>query len=254
MIVNINSKFIGSDISSKLDQANHIWVLNSNETNFFILYQFYKFLSEEEKNRLNKLVFLRDYIRFTISHIGLRLLLSFYLKKPLYRIKYQYSYYKKPYLASENNIFFNISHSEKQILIAISKYEVGVDIEYKRYLDFGGIMNLCFSSLEQEYISSKQGLKEKLDNFFKLWSRKEAISKAIGIGIMNKAVKEICTIKNIYTKNEKNIWQIVNLPYKIEYSRAIAYKNKHCLENQIYDWKKYEYTIINSALNIMDNS
>ena len=79
---------------------------------------------------------------------------------------------------------FNVSHSKDLVGIAISRREVGLDIETMREYK-KDIIEYSFTKEEQKAI------KTDLD-FFKMWTDKEATSKCIGIGL-SKGIKNIPT-------------------------------------------------------------
>ena len=66
--------------------------------------------------------FIEDKSRFIISHIALRKIISNYMHLPLDIIKLKYNEYNKRHLNNEiiYQIFFNLSHSNNKILIAIT--------------------------------------------------------------------------------------------------------------------------------------
>ena len=80
---------------------------------------------------------------------------------------------EKPHL---ENTYFNISHSENHVIVALSKkIEIGVDIEKLKYVRIDAFKNL-FS--EHEF----QIIKEDKSNstFYEFWTKKEAALKTIG--------------------------------------------------------------------------
>ena len=89
--------------------------------------------------------------------------------------------YGKPYF-SNSDTHFNLAHSENALICAISDSPIGVDIERIGEIK-PMILNKCFSDKEASYISSP-------DDFYKLWTLKEAYVKAIGVGI-SKRLSEI---------------------------------------------------------------
>lgn len=81
----------------------------------------------------------------------------------------------KPYF--ENNpFFFSISHSNNLVVCAISDYEIGIDVEMINSFNPKLINRIC-SPDEKQYIS------DSTENFYKVWTAKEAYSKLIGLGI-----------------------------------------------------------------------
>ena len=82
-----------------------------------------------------------------------------------------------------DNLFFNISHSHGLVaFVSSNKYPIGIDVELiKEAKD--DLINYVSSKEEKEYIKSDK-------DFFKVWTNKEALVKAIGTGI-NCKVNEI---------------------------------------------------------------
>lgn len=87
---------------------------------------------------------------------------------------------KKPYLKG-NDLHFNISHSKDLVACAIAEYPLGIDVECNdqkiRYQDF------IFQMTDKE-LQEIQDSKDKLKQFFMYWTRKEAVIKAHGAGMM----------------------------------------------------------------------
>lgn len=83
----------------------------------------------------------------------------------------------KPYLKDWPRIQFNLSHSGAYGVCAVSDAPVGVDVEMIRPLR-QDVAKRFFTKVEQGYLSA-QPPKE----FFRLWTRKESFTKAIGKGL-----------------------------------------------------------------------
>lgn len=100
--------------------------------------------------------------------------------------EFYYGEHNKPYLKNYPGWHFNFSHCKNAVCCVLSREEVGIDIEeignYKEHL--------------AEYISNEEELEflhnseNQADEFYKLWTRKEAVFKMIGSGI-TKDIKNI---------------------------------------------------------------
>lgn len=91
----------------------------------------------------------------------------------------------KPIIKRPGNLNFDISisHSESYLVIGIcDKGKIGVDIELLKDIDFQVYRN-CLSVSEERYINSGKKIKQRLENFYEIWTRKEAYSKALGTGL-----------------------------------------------------------------------
>ncbi|GAA0477197.1 hypothetical protein GCM10010361_47090 [Streptomyces olivaceiscleroticus] len=78
---------------------------------------------------------------------------------------------------------FSFSRSEQQALVAVVPAgAVGADIEVLRPLDVQETAAQCLSPAETAYV---RGLSpgEQLQAFYRAWVRKEAVTKAVGVGI-----------------------------------------------------------------------
>jgi 4'-phosphopantetheinyl transferase len=78
----------------------------------------------------------------------------------------------------------NVSHSSGHWLLALALGRpVGVDIECHRAIDIGRVGAACLSGTESSFMT-RQPRAARLPVFFRCWTRKEAILKACGVGII----------------------------------------------------------------------
>ena len=105
-----------------------------------------------------------------------KLLLEKNITNPLFKIEK----YGKAYISNFENIYFNLSHSGKMVLCAISDREVGVDIEYIDHEIDLSIAQHYFYNKEYESIMNSQN---PADEFFKYWVLKESYMKYTGLGM-----------------------------------------------------------------------
>ncbi|NIF05806.1 4'-phosphopantetheinyl transferase superfamily protein [Chryseobacterium sp. Tr-659] len=87
---------------------------------------------------------------------------------------------KKPYL-KECDIQFNISHSKELVACIIAEFPIGIDVEFTdpkiNYFDFK------FQMTENEFREIHDS-EDSIKGFFTYWTRKEAVIKAHGSGMM----------------------------------------------------------------------
>ena len=96
----------------------------------------------------------------------------------VYDLTLGYSKEGKPFLASATDIYFNLSHSGKYAVCAVSGRPVGVDVEEIRSYE-EDVARLCFLRKERDWA----GREEDLDKaFYRLWTRKESYMKCLGQG------------------------------------------------------------------------
>ena len=101
--------------------------------------------------------------------------------------------YGKPYI-KDLDLFFNISHSNDFVVCAISKNEIGIDIEKIRETK-DSIINQFATTKEKQYINE---FKNKFNNrVFEIFTLKESYFKCLGTNLNH--------IKNIEFEINKNI-------------------------------------------------
>ncbi len=96
----------------------------------------------------------------------------------------------KPYLR-DNELHFNLSHSGELAICAISENPVGVDIEKIREVDL---------KLTEKVFGKKE--KMSLEDFFKMWTRKESFLKCLGEGFKSKKTKTDLSQDRVETENK----------------------------------------------------
>lgn len=114
---------------------------------------------------------------------GLELLqeaiLDFELDTSIYNLNtIQYSEKGKPFF--DDKVAFSVAYTDSCSVLVFSKaIKVGVDIEKRKPINVLDYKD-CFTPKEWETILST---KDKELQFYKLWTRKEAVAKAIGLGM-----------------------------------------------------------------------
>ncbi len=95
---------------------------------------------------------------------------------------------KKPYLA-ELPFHFNISHSGEYVMAAISIYPIGIDIEMIGR-DIWRVMQRVCRGADFSYIMDGDEA-AKMMRMTEIWTRKEALIKCIGTGIIDKRMTSV---------------------------------------------------------------
>ena len=102
--------------------------------------------------------------------------------KQLYGIEnytVEYGSHGKPYLAEYPEIHFNISHCSGLVLCAVSESDIGIDAELIRPYN-GKAAKRIFSSAEIDFAEKSSCPDE---SFFRIWTLKECLGKALGTGL-----------------------------------------------------------------------
>jgi 4'-phosphopantetheinyl transferase len=144
-------------------------------------------LSPDENERAARFFFERDRRRFIVGRGILRSLLGAYLGRRPGEIRFCYGPNGKPALAEVKpgeRVFFNVAHSEDAALFAFARAgEIGVDIERVRPLpDWQAIAEASFGP--DELIRLRRCPEAaRREEFFRAWTRQEALLKATGVGL-----------------------------------------------------------------------
>lgn len=140
------------------------------------------YLGDDEKQRAGKFHFMEDRNTYISCHGLLRLMLSKYLHIEPADIVIVNDKNNKPGIIG-NPIYFNITHERNAFAFIISKhYYVGIDMEkVNQHINYLSITNSFFSKKERDFILKSKA--DSQDRFFLLWTRKEALLKALGTGI-----------------------------------------------------------------------
>lgn len=141
-------------------------------------------LNEEELERANRFYFPEHRSRFLTARAMLRKILSLYSHQNAKEIIFSYGSRGKPFLKHNPlNIQFNVSHSYEMAVYALTKtHDIGVDIERIETKDHDDIAKRYFSPKEFEDLQ-KLAPEQRQPFFYKIWSRKEAVIKALGEGL-----------------------------------------------------------------------
>ena len=127
----------------------------------------------------------------------------------------KYDKYNKPFF--NKNFHFSIAHSEDFVVCAASKQNcLGIDVEKIKQIDVQLLKDM-FSPEEWITLDQKDF---DLNYFYFLWTRKEAVLKANGKGIVEQ-MEKIEVFKDIilYESQQYNIY---DLPIHNEYKIALA--------------------------------
>ncbi len=103
----------------------------------------------------------------------------------------------KPYI-KDRDIFRSVSHSGDFVVVAVDIVPIGIDIEVIKPANLKIADKVCSES-DKQFILTAQTDDEKLLNFLKIWTAKEAYFKMKGTGIVNLkkiSYKDICAVHN----------------------------------------------------------
>jgi 4'-phosphopantetheinyl transferase len=142
-------------------------------------------LAPNEKERAERFHFPIHRNRYTAGRALLRQLLGCYAGLPPEQVVLHEGPRGKPMLDKGigEDIQFNLSHSQDRLLVAVTRdCEVGADLEWVRPIaDLEALAHLVMSAAEwQDFKDVPQP--DRTAVFYCLWTRKEALLKALGAG------------------------------------------------------------------------
>ena len=206
-------------------------------------------LTEVETAKAAAFRFFKDEKTYRVCRGVLRLLLGKYLNSPPNRIEFDQNAFGKPELPdiSNNNLFFNVSHSGEFGLIALNRENpIGIDLEFMREIDYWSLADSVFSDFEKEELSDIP-ISLLSEAFYSGWTRKEAFIKAIGKGF-SFPLKEFYISLNpqnpvsdveILSEDSSVIkkWKVIDISFHDQYRAAIAVEKESCrfVEKFIYE-------------------
>lgn len=142
-------------------------------------------LSPDEQQRAARFLRHADRERFVRGHQALRYVLGAYLGRAPEALRFRAGPQGKPELegSDRGRLTFNLSHSGRHVLIGIGDTAIGVDVEaYRPIGDPLAIARAHFHPGEVADLTHLSG-SERIGAFFRYWTRKEAVVKALGHGL-----------------------------------------------------------------------
>jgi 4'-phosphopantetheinyl transferase len=240
--ITLNNKYIGPVswenkvlCDHDLDNYIDVWQVDINE-HLPHIDKLRDVLTPGEITRANKYLRSTNRDKFIISRGSLRHILSGYLKCPPFDISFKLTESNKPEIDCQpaSKLHFNLSDSADKVLIAIAASPVGIDVELiNPKFSYHAILHNNFSLHEAAYIN----LDENFKRFFLLWTRKEAILKATGIGLTDN-LKLIPALDGQYgiegaLLSTANNWQLNSFEINGDYIATIA---TNVLKNNLRFW------------------
>ncbi|MFC1552285.1 4'-phosphopantetheinyl transferase family protein [Candidatus Latescibacterota bacterium] len=148
---------------------------------------FKNILSPDEMKKADRLVIPEKRNQYTSSCSVLRQILSYYLNTAPGELDFKYGPAGKPALsgAHSGTLPFNISHSHGKMLLGITAAcEIGIDIEkINNSRLINKIASRRFTQPEMDFLRKCDPV-ECAQRFCRIWTRKEAVLKAAGTGLL----------------------------------------------------------------------
>jgi 4'-phosphopantetheinyl transferase len=208
-------------INSLLELKNQIlyWDLDLESIDSSYFAHFYHSISDQDKKRASLFAKENDRNLFITAHYALDSILKdvFHIS-PIILV----DQYGKPFIKG-HPIQFNISHTENRVLLGFSQNAIGIDIEKITALpDLDLLIEYSMHPDEIYFLNAQEPL-HKLQLFYRLWTKKEALVKAMGIGLG----KELSSF-TLKSTLEDDSWNAYEISINDRYSAAIATQISCC--------------------------
>lgn len=153
----------------------------------------YACLDSAERGRADRYRVVDEQTRFIITRATLRHLLGAEVGRPADDLRFGAVANGRPVLTDFPTLSFNVSHTRDRALIAMSRCRaVGVDIEYvDPTIDWQSLVDMVCSGRQRSYLlgaseTSGDAYSEiQRTGFFRCWTVKEALLKAVGVGLID---------------------------------------------------------------------
>jgi 4'-phosphopantetheinyl transferase len=178
----------------------YVWVLRLPQSD--VEPSALRLLSAAERAALEHFALMRDRRRYGWSHVALRLVLAEWLDRDPANVELARGPSGKPRVTG-SAVEFSLAHAGDLALVACGSRAVGVDVEPVRVLDDPSL----FTPAEKARVDAGDGIR--------LWTRKEALLKATGEGLLGRRTDEVET-------DGVPGWRIVDLDPAPGYVGAVA--------------------------------
>ncbi|MCR8746645.1 4'-phosphopantetheinyl transferase family protein [Romboutsia lituseburensis] len=213
----------------KIDYKNYLELINEKYclilmvdiNEFEEVEKLEKYLTIDEEIKKEKYYYKRKKKCYVISHGIVNYIYSKWIGCTVKELSFNKGPFLKPYIDNEYRIQYNITHSKDLLAIGLSKYTIGIDLEYiDKNMDYEDIVNMCFHKKESSFIQ------KNLNLFYKVWVIKEAYLKLIGEGL-NRPLNSFYIEQ--YLHKEQNEFTLVD-EYKKSKEKAYIF---YPLENYV---------------------
>ncbi|WP_314590397.1 4'-phosphopantetheinyl transferase superfamily protein [Paenibacillus terrigena] len=182
------------------------------------------YVSQHKKEKIQKFKRKKDAELCLLADILVRAFVINRLKLDNAQLNFDKNKYGKPYLIGFPSFHYNVSHSGDWVVAAFDSQPIGIDIEKIEPLDLQIAESICTEN-EFSYLITQSG-PDRLSYFYKLWTLKESLTKAIGMGLSLPFNSfNICPDdqQNIISYHFKYIdWYLKQYDYTHNYSFAVC--------------------------------
>jgi len=161
----------------------HIWRV-ALQMESSALWACWDLLSPEETRLASSYRFVKDLREFVITRAVLRQVLTRYTGQSPADLRFESNPGGKPVLQGAQTLHFSVSHCSDLALIAVACVRIGIDVEHVRPGNFWQkVIGQYLSPRERAYLEALPA-KSRTVALYRIWTRKEAVLKAVGTGLL----------------------------------------------------------------------
>ncbi|GFN32185.1 4'-phosphopantetheinyl transferase family protein [Paenibacillus xylaniclasticus] len=177
-------------------------------------------LDEEEKGVYASYLVESKKLEFIIGRILIKTVMSTSMGCRPEEIVLKKNAYGKPFVEGAK-MNFNVSHTSGIVACAFSKWPIGLDVERMVPPPYM-VMDKAFVSDEMDYVDRQPTEQLKREAFYSIWTRKEAILKALGKGFAISPTTVKVPVDG--SDNWRGEYQLMSFQFHTEYMLSWALK------------------------------
>ena len=193
----------------------HVWRIPLGQAD--TVFPNFTLLSQPEQIKADKFQRRSDRLAYCQAHLAKRNILSRYIGQTPQSIEFQSNLFGKPSISKPCNtdLHFNLTHTTGLALLAASRSSTGIDVERHRVIEDWQLMASEFFHRDDVERFVKLPNITALKEFFRLWTRTEAVVKAEGTGLQKKQ-------NSILWKD----WIVIDLDIDPNFSAALSWEDQ----------------------------
>lgn len=176
---------------------------NLDKETFHYLMQF---VNKEKQDRILRQKKKENANAILIADILVKYALKKVFNLDITKIKIGYGDLNKPFLVDYPDIHFNVSHSGNMVVCAVYDKPIGIDIQINQYCPNIFIDKVC----NKDEILKIEMSEDRISEFIKIWTQKEAVMKKTGQGI-NGDLKNCLVNEGVQSCKIKNYWLSISV-------------------------------------------
>lgn len=223
-----------------LDEV-HIWRVGL-QMESSALWACWDLLSPEETRVASSYRFVKDLREFVITRAVLRQILARYTGQSPADLRFESNPGGKPVLQGAQSPHFSVSHCSDLALLAVARVRIGIDVEHVRPGNFWQkAIGQCLSPRERAYLEALPA-KSRTMALYRVWTRKEAVLKAVGTGLLYPP-REVSVLPENKEPSVVSLlgcdWFVQQVPTPGRYAAAAAVEAPTCK----LKWRQWRFPV-----------